>query len=218
MNRADPMHKLFRDLRATMRDIERLEEKAKVEDAYDLSLLRRDGESKEDHEQRLREARGGKRRVIPQEEGESKADYMRRRQRESRRKLLSDRVNPSRKCVLCGATKLKSRSWVIVKTKHLLRVAALVNARRVSLDAYVALKRAGACCLTCWRTKFVGAPRASMPEDVCSLGCVLPQREALIDIGEKATRRRSCARERKRSVTGVGANVDVSREAAGEEV
>lgn len=137
-NRYDSMHKLFVDLRATLDEIEKFET-------------------------REREKEDGRR--AHQLDDETHVEYMKRRAREKRHLLLK-RFAPDMKCKLCGQTYTKSRSWVIVTKRHLYRVSTMVEVHRCTLDDYMALRRAGACCLKCWRTRFMVPPNARSSEAV----------------------------------------------------
>jgi hypothetical protein len=194
-----------------MNEIEKLEERERKTSHGVEALFRKEGESEEAYARRL-SAEKNARRCVRREKGESLADYARRFKRERRQAFLLKKI-PDRKCKLCGETKLKSRSWVIVTKQHLYRVAALVEARRVSLEDYAKLRAAGACCLTCWRTKFSvppnkrGVDRATYHQ--------VSQRDALLGVLKVKDKQRRRSKSRKK--TGVGSHADVvASEALGE--
>lgn len=178
-NRYDSMHKLFVDLRATLDEIEKFEER----------------------EREKAECRRGK---SARDDGETDADRLKRYFRTKRRALLK-RLVPDMKCKMCGKTHTKSRSWVIVTKRHLYRVSTLVEVRRVTLDDYVALRRAGACCLACWRTKFTVPPNARSSEALVAReqSHLTSQHDRLVAVTEQRHKHNT------RRHTGVGSHTDL---------
>jgi len=141
--------KLFSDLHKTMLDIERFSR----DETHGPAL--EECKTPEDVEVLLRSSKHVVRR---RQEGETK-DEMRSRIRAESRDLLLTARNPTRRCKFCGKSKVKSRSWVIITPARLCIVLQRVHDGQCALTAYGELRREGTCCLSCWRSRFAGAPR-----------------------------------------------------------
>ena len=148
-------HKMMRDLRNTLRDIKKFEERDKLQ-----TILEKEPAELTTDDVAAFEAISSR---IRREPGETVSEYVARRDKD-RREALLNRVVPERKCPVCGKTRVKSRSWVRVSKAMLRVVVASMSNGGASLSDVGKLKKKMICCLSCWRTRFTYAPRDARPE------------------------------------------------------
>lgn len=146
----DATRKMFRDLRNTLDDIHKFEEQARYEE-----LMRKPVEELTPEDVDYFDAHQAQR--VQREPGESMSEYVSRRRADLRDRLLAKLV-PERKCPVCGATRTKSRSWVVISKAMLRGVFARVASGDVTLQDAGRVKKKPVCCLSCWRARLSRAP------------------------------------------------------------